>query len=105
MESITLRICDQAVNSGCSLCSRSVNYHRGPQLFLGESAQLVCRECARRTEPRLAGLVDLASIADKVGRAHRRLLTPPMETLLELARAAENYNQLSVASCQLSVTR
>ena len=43
----------------------------------------------------LVALLDLAHVADKVGRIGRHLLTPSMESLLDLARAAENYSHAS----------
>jgi len=93
MESLTLRICDDAGTVTCALCGLTATHRPGPRLFLADSDNPVCRECARKNEPRLADLLDLASIAEKVGRSQRHLLTPPMECLLELARAADNYNQ------------
>ena len=52
----------------------------------------VCRSCGKRYAPHLLALLDLAQAAERVGRTSRYLLVPPMESLLELARAAENYS-------------
>jgi len=40
----------------------------------------------------MIALLDLAHTAERVGRSCRHLLTPPMESLLDLAQAAENYS-------------
>jgi hypothetical protein len=40
----------------------------------------------------MIALLDLAQTAERVGKSCRHLLTPPMESLLDLARAAENYS-------------
>ncbi len=93
MEGLSLRLCDDDGGFACSVCCQSVAYRPGPRLYVAAGDQAVCRECARQLDPRLVGLLDLADMAAKIGRMNRPLLTPPMEALLELARAAENYNQ------------
>jgi hypothetical protein len=40
--------------------------------------------------------VELAHVADRVGRIGRHTLVPPLDALLDLARAAENYNDCRV---------
>ena len=40
----------------------------------------------------MVALLDLAQTAERVGKSCRRLLTPPMESLLDLAHAAEAYS-------------
>ena len=40
----------------------------------------------------MAALLDLAQTAERVGKTCRVLLTPPMESLLDLAHAAEAYS-------------
>jgi hypothetical protein len=52
----------------------------------------VCRDCGKSHAPALAALLDLAHVADRVGRIGRHMLVPPLDALLDLARAAENYN-------------
>ena len=92
MEGLSLHLCDDGAEFACSICCRCVPHRPGPRLFVGPGEKAVCRECARKLEPRLVNLLDLADMAEKIGRTNRPLLTPPMEVLLELARAAENYN-------------
>jgi hypothetical protein len=95
MDNISIRFCDEAHSDRCPLCDAQVVHRPGPRLFLRDSEHAVCRECGKGTSPRLLELLDLASVAEKVGQRCRPLLTPPMEALLELARAAENYSHLS----------
>jgi hypothetical protein len=45
----------------------------------------------------MAALVELAHAAVRVGRCSRHMLTPPLESLLDLARAAENYSDSTPA--------
>ena len=52
----------------------------------------VCDDCGRKHAPSLSALVDLAKVAERVGRIGRHTLVPPMTALLDLARAAENYS-------------
>ncbi|MCI0377577.1 MAG: hypothetical protein L0215_08225 [Gemmataceae bacterium] len=49
----------------------------------------------------MSALLDLAKIAEQAGRRSRHLLTPSMETMLALARAAENY---SAAAPRIALT-
>jgi hypothetical protein len=60
-------------------------------LFLAESANLVCHECGKGHAPQLIALLDLARSAKRLGKVCRHTLVPPMESLLALARAAEEY--------------
>ena len=39
----------------------------------------------------LAALLDLAAVAERVGRIGKHTLVPPMAALLDLARAAELF--------------
>jgi hypothetical protein len=41
--------------------------------------------------PELTALIDLAAVAERVGRIGRHTLVPPMAALLDLARAAEQF--------------
>lgn len=93
VESLTVRYCDDVANRPCALCGEAALYRQGPRLCLENPSDAVCRTCGKRHAPHLAGLLDLAQVAEKVGRLIRPLLTPPMEALLDLARAAENYSQ------------
>lgn len=75
----------------CPVCGELALWGRGPRLVCADSGDAVCRDCAKVHAPQLIALVDLAQTADKVGRHSRHLLTPPMRSLLELARAAETF--------------
>lgn len=78
-------------NAPCAGCGELSLWGRGPRLVRAQSGEAVCRDCAKVHAPQLIALVDLAHTADKVGRHSRHLLTPPMKSLLELARAAETF--------------
>src|SRR6266436_6410917 len=92
MERFTLRFASDNDGCGCPLCMKPVHERRGPCVCLAETGAAVCRDCARRQAPGMLALLDLASVAENVGRKGRHLLIPPMESLLALARAAENYS-------------
>jgi hypothetical protein len=92
MEALTIRYTDQADSDACVLCGRSILATAGPQLFDETTGRIACRTCGTRHAPHLAALLDLAKVSERVGRVCRHTLTPPMNTLLELARAAEDYN-------------
>ncbi len=44
--------------------------------------------------------MDLAYIAERVGRIGQHTLVPPMTALLDLARAAEEYRITSPTQCR-----
>lgn len=92
MERFTIRFHAHNCNICCSLCSQPFCVRRGPHVALADNGEPVCRECCKRQAPGMAALLDLANVAENVGRRSRHLLTPPMEALLALARAAENYS-------------
>ena len=48
-------------------------------------------KCGRKHAPSLVALLDLAHVAERVGRIGRHTLVPPLDALLALARAAEEY--------------
>ena len=79
------------LNAVCPSCGDATLWGRGPRIVTTATAEPICRECGRRHVPHLIALLDLAQTADKVGRHSRHLLTPPMKSLLELARAAETF--------------
>jgi hypothetical protein len=95
MNRFAIKFLDEPRNARCPLCDQPGLQKKGPHLFLGEGDDPICRPCAKRLAPTLLALVDLAQVADKAGRQCRHLLTPPMETMLELSRAAENYTYAS----------
>jgi hypothetical protein len=90
MKQLALKYSESSGHAACTLCGDQAELAAGPCLCEAESAQPVCRECGKRSAPHLLALVDLASAADRVGRTCR-FVVPPMEALLDLARAAENY--------------
>jgi len=90
MANLTIQ-CQPTNNNICGLCGKTAKPTAGPRLFLGASELVVCKECGQRHAPALAALLDLASVAERVGRIGRHTLVPPMAALLDLARAAELY--------------
>lgn len=78
-------------NDICALCGAPAAYGAGPQLFHGDRPGLVCRECGKKHAPSLVALLDLAGAAERAGKIGRHTLTLPLTTLLDLARAAEDY--------------
>lgn len=78
----------------CGLCGTPIRILPGPQIFLLASSQQlpVCRSCGVQHAPHLTALVNLAQIAQRVGQISRHRRTwVPMEALLELSRASEDY--------------
>jgi hypothetical protein len=53
----------------------------------------VCGQCGRRETPALAALLELARLAQRVGRIARHSPSLPMTALLDLTRSAEEYVQ------------
>ena len=95
MECIVIQYLNEPRESCCPACGEFTLSKKGPRLFAGHAEEPLCRDCGKRQAPHLVALLDLAGVADKVGRLCRHLLTPPMESLLDLARAAENYTHSS----------
>ncbi|MCS7045495.1 MAG: hypothetical protein NZO58_03970 [Gemmataceae bacterium] len=91
MDRILVKLAQEAGSAICPLCGTLTRWGRGPRLVDAERSATICRACGKRHAPALVALLDLAHVADKVGRQGRHLLTPPMEALLDLARAAEDY--------------
>lgn len=98
MSQLTIKLTEQTGADPCPLCGTSRPASEGPQLFVEDRA--VCRDCGQRHAPHLAALIDLANIAERVGRTSRYIMTPPMEALLALARAAEDYTFSTFKSSQ-----
>lgn len=92
MERFTLRCSSEQNACICPVCGQHALLGPGPRVFLEHGEGPLCRCCAKKLAPGLAALIDLAQVAETVGRKSRHLLTPPMESLLALARAAENYS-------------
>ena len=92
MESITIRQVEVAEVTCCPRCGERGSGRGGLGLFTQDHDQPMCRTCGKKVAPTMAALLDLALTAKRVGRSGRHLLTPPMESLLDLARAAENFS-------------
>lgn len=76
----------------CALCGKQAAGTGGPQLIRAEDRNRVCRNCGKKHAPSLVALLDLACMAERVGRIGRHTLVPPLSALLDLARAAEDYS-------------
>jgi hypothetical protein len=90
---LIIRARESAAFVPCALCSATVTQGHGPQLARADDLAPVCRDCGRRHVPALAALLELGRVASAVGRvsAHDPNLGVPMESLLELERAAAEY--------------
>jgi hypothetical protein len=96
MTHLTIKLERPAGGESCGLCGKRLHTAAGPQLYLGEgSEEPVCRDCGKRHAPPLAALLELARVAERVGRIGRHTLVPPLAALLDLARAAEDYNDVA----------
>jgi hypothetical protein len=91
MAHLTIKLGGGAVTEECSLCGKRLGATGGPRLFLDDGEGPVCRECGKLHAPALAALLDLARVAERVGRIGRHTLVPPLHALLDLSRAAEDY--------------
>jgi hypothetical protein len=93
MAQLTIKFVPGDAADACALCGKDLPAESGPHLVLDEgSEEAVCRDCGRLHAPPLAALLDLACVAERVGRIGRHTLVPPLHALLDLARAAENYH-------------
>ena len=91
MAHLVIQLDAERIRDCCGLCGKRIAQTDGPQLFLADSPEIVCRECGKKHAPSLASLLDLARTAKRVGRIGRHTLFPPLTALLDLARAAEEY--------------
>jgi hypothetical protein len=91
MAGLTIHLRHGSGADACGLCGRTTSKAGGPRLCRADNADTICRECGKRHAPALVALLDLASVAERVGRIGRHTLTPPLEAMLALVRAAENY--------------
>jgi hypothetical protein len=96
MTNLVIECRQNAACDVCVFCGRSADASGGPQLLLAESRDAVCRDCGKKRSPSLVALLDLANVAHQVGRIGRHSVSPPMTSLLALARAAENYTCAAV---------
>ena len=93
MAHLVIRFNARATQDACALCGRRMLTGIGPGLFLVERPATVCDGCGKKHEPSLAALLDLARVAERVGRIERHTLVPSLGNLLALAHAAEDYVQ------------
>jgi hypothetical protein len=76
----------------CGLCGKETSGDSGPRLYLVDREVGVCQGCGQQHAPSLVALLTLAKVAKRVGTIGRHTVVPPMEALLDLARAAENFS-------------
>ena len=93
MKELTIKFVPDESEPWCAECGERMFAANGPQLYVDEEP--VCRDCGKKHAPQAVALVDLAHVAERVGRVSRHSLVPPMEALLALARAAEDFNHLA----------
>ena len=93
MNSLTIKFLPEADNPWCIECGQRILAAAGPHLFQHDDP--ICRECGKKQAPHLVALIDLAHVAGRVGKVSRHTLVPPMEALLALARAAEDFTHSS----------
>jgi hypothetical protein len=94
MTHLTIKIGHAEMADSCGLCGKEFRPPTGLHLVLGDSREEpVCRECGKEHAPALVALLDLARVAERVGRIGRHTLVPPLHALLDLARAAEDYTE------------
>src|SRR5262245_42883570 len=95
MGQLTIRV-DPAhtTSTCCGLCGNAVPAS-GPHLSAADGGPTVCRDWGTRHAPSLGPLLDLARVAERVGRIGRHTLVPPMAAILDLVKAAEDYLHLT----------
>jgi hypothetical protein len=89
---LTIAVREGAANYNCALCSRPLSQAEDLCLCLENDMCRVCGSCGVEHDPALAALLDMAKVAERVGRMGRHVLVPPLGALLELAHAAESYS-------------
>jgi hypothetical protein len=105
MANLTIQMKPAKSANACGLCGRTTAAGTGPCLCLADNWDTVCRECGQRHAPSLVALLDLALVAERVGHIGRHTLTPPLEAMLRLVRAAENYTHTSAGPARSAVRR
>jgi hypothetical protein len=91
MTNFTIKILPEADNPWCVQCGERMVAGPGAHLFQQDDP--ICRDCGKKHAPHLVALIDLAHVAGRVGKVCRHTLVPPMEALLALARAADDFTQ------------
>jgi hypothetical protein len=100
MTDLVINCTGSSADDCCSLCGSQTTFGQGPRLFRANSRDAVCRDCGKEHAPSLVALLDLATIAQRVGRIGRHTLVPPLTALLDLAHAAENYSFTNPEPCR-----
>jgi hypothetical protein len=103
MAELTIQLKPGTGSEACGLCGRTTAQAGGPRLCLAANWDSVCRDCGRRHAPSLVALLDLARVAERVGHVGRHTLTPPLEAMLRLVRAAEDYTLTSALRARQAV--
>jgi len=91
MSRFGIRLSAYTTEIPCSLCGKPAAHAAGLQICLAGNSAAVCQDCSRVRAPRLAKLVQLAQVAERVGKISRYNVAPPLAALLDLAGAAEAY--------------
>jgi hypothetical protein len=91
MPDLVIHLTPSSVNDTCAICGGPIPPDAGPQLLRADNLDVVCRPCGKEHAPSLVALLDLAGVAERVARIGRHTVFPPLTTLLDLARAAEDY--------------
>ena len=102
MAHLTIKLDHVAADEICGLCGRPTDSAEGLRLFLEDGPAAVCHACGKQHAPSLVALLDLAQVAERVGRIGRHTLVPPLGALLDLARAAEAYTSAAPARLRQS---
>jgi hypothetical protein len=91
MIQLLIQLQQSIAHEACALCGGPIDSAEGPALCRADSLKPVCRKCGKANAPWLTALMDLACTAERVGRIKRHTIVPPLTSLLDLARAAEDY--------------
>src|SRR5688500_9323555 len=98
MSALILQHVSDAEDVVCAGCGRQTHLAAGVRLCVADPNGAICRECAGRQAPALAALVELARVAERIGRIQSHSSAGvPMESLLQLAWASEHYFLSSAA--------
>src|SRR5262249_58871514 len=100
MAPMTIQLAPGTSADCCGICGKTLSGGSGPRLFMTDKVSEVCRDCGSKHAPGLVALLHLAPVADRVGSIGRHTLVPPLAALLDLARAAENYNHSHRQPCR-----